>query len=95
MAAHYARPVARDEHGHSQRLPPAVLAAHDQGADRLEHFAWGVIPELAIRLGRRAGDLEADQARRATVLRGLVDAGIVDIESVRTALRDAAAAGRS
>jgi hypothetical protein len=90
VAAHYARPVGRDEHGHTQRLLPAVLAARDEAADRLEHFAWGVMPELAIRLGRRAGDLEAEVDRRAAILRGLVEGGIVDVESVRSAIRGAA-----
>ena len=78
--------MGRDEHGHTQRLPPAVLAHRDPPADRLDHFEWGVMPELAIRLGRKAGDLERDQAARAAVLRGLVDDGAVDIESVRAAI---------
>ncbi|MEO5940054.1 MAG: hypothetical protein ABIZ72_03875 [Candidatus Limnocylindrales bacterium] len=86
VAAHYARPVGRDEHGHTQRLPPAVLAARHEAEDRLDHFAWGVMPELAIRLGRKAGDLEADQGRRATILRDLASADIVDLESVRAAI---------
>jgi hypothetical protein len=82
-AAHYARPVGRDEHDHVQRLPPAVVAARDERTDRLEHFAWGVMPELAIRLGRKAGDLENDQAERATLLSRLVDEGVLDVDSVR------------
>ncbi len=88
VAAHYERPVGRDEHGHVQRLPPAVVAARDERNDRLEHFAWGIMPELAIRLGRKAGDLERDQAERAAVLRGLATAGVVDVESVRAAITD-------
>jgi hypothetical protein len=86
VAAHYARPVGRDEHGHVQRLPPAVIAARDDGSDTLEHFAWGVIPELAIRLGRKAGDLELDQAERARLLQALVDAGTTDVGAVRRAI---------
>ena len=88
VAAHYARPVGRDEHGHVQRLPPAVLAVRDERTDTLEHFAWGVMPELAVRLGRRAGDLEAEVARRADVLAGLVRAGAVDLDALRSAVRD-------
>lgn len=88
VAAHYERPVGRDEHGHVQRLPPAVVAARDERNDRLEHFAWGIMPELAIRLGRKAGDLERDQAERAAVLRGLATAGVVDVELVRAAITD-------
>jgi hypothetical protein len=85
VAAHYARPVGRDEHGHVQRLPPAVLAVRDDDGG-LEHFAWGVMPELATRLGWRAGDLEADQARRAEILRELAADGVVDVDSVRAAI---------
>ncbi len=86
VAAHYARPVGRDEHGHVQRLPPAVIAARDAGSDALEHFAWGVMPELAIRVGRKAGDLELEQAERAALLRALVGAGIKDEEAARRAI---------
>jgi hypothetical protein len=86
VAAHYARQVGRDEHGHTQRLPPAVLAARDKASDRLDHFAWGVMPELAIRLGRKAGDLERDVSERATLLARLVAEGAVDLEAVRAAI---------
>ncbi len=86
VAAHYARPVGRDEHGHVQRLPPAVIAVRDERTDRLEHFAWGVMPELAIRLGRKAGDIESDQAERAAILSGLARDGVVDVESARAAI---------
>jgi hypothetical protein len=86
VAAHYARPVGRDEHGHTQRLPPAVLAARDASSDRLDHFAWGVMPELAIRLGRKAGDLERDQAERAAILRRLAADGANDLDTVRAAI---------
>jgi hypothetical protein len=69
VAAHYLRPVARDMHGHVQRLGPAVLATWDEGAGRFEHFGWGVTPELALRTDRRAGDfeLELDNRREAFV----------------------------
>lgn len=86
VAAHYARPVGRDEHGHVQRLPPAVIAARDDGSDALEHFAWGVMPELAIRVGRKAGDLELDEAARAQLLQALVEAGTTEVEAVRRAI---------
>ncbi|HET7704425.1 MAG TPA: hypothetical protein VFK35_13585 [Candidatus Limnocylindrales bacterium] len=89
VAAHYARPVGRDEHGHTQRLPPAVLASRAEGADALDHFAWGVMPELAIRLGRRAGDLEADQAERTALLGRLAATGVFDVDDVRRAIRAA------
>jgi hypothetical protein len=82
-AAHYVRPLARDAHGHSQRLDPAVLAAWDARLERYEHFAWGVLPEIAARLGRRAGDLEADLHHRRDDLAGLAKAGVTDLGEVR------------
>jgi hypothetical protein len=83
MAAHYVRPLARDAHGHSQRLDPAVLATWDDRLGRYEHFAWGVLPEIAARLGRRAGDLEADLHHRRDDLAGLVKGGITKIDEVQ------------
>jgi hypothetical protein len=65
VAAHWVRPLARDAHGHVQRLGPAVLATWEPRTARWEHFAWGVMPELAIRLGQKAGDLEREVALRA------------------------------
>lgn len=64
-AAHYVRPVALDTHGHVQRLPPAVLATRSTSADGWDHFAWGVIPDLAGRLGVTPLELEREQANRA------------------------------
>ena len=95
VAAHYARPVGRDEHGHTQRLPPAILAHRDAAADRLDHFEWGVMPELAIRLRRKAGDLEREQAERSAILDRLASQGAIDLATVRATIashRSAAAA---
>jgi hypothetical protein len=86
VAAHYARPVGRDEHGHVQHLSPAVLAARDERTDRLEHFAWGVLPEIGIRLGRAPGELEREQELRAGILVGLVRDGVVDVPSVQAVI---------
>lgn len=83
VAAHYARPLARDAHGHQQRLGPAILATWDERTGRYEHFSWGVLPEIAARLGRKAGDLEADLHHRRDDLAGLTKAGIVSLEEVR------------
>lgn len=85
-AAHYVRPVVRDGHGHVQRLPPAVVAARDPGSGTLEHFAWGIVAELAARTGRRPLDFEREQARRAQYLGGLVTARLLDPDAVRTAI---------
>jgi hypothetical protein len=82
-AAHYVRPLARDAHGHPQRLDPAVLATWDARLGRYEHFAWGVVPEIAARLGRRAGDLEADLHHRRDDLAGLAKAGVTSLDEVR------------
>lgn len=82
-AAHYVRPLARDAHGHSQRLDPAVLATWDERLGRYEHFAWGVLPEIAARLGRRTGDLEADLHHRRDDLAGLAKAGVTKLDEVQ------------
>ena len=86
VAAHYVRPVARDAAGHVQRLGPAVLATWDLATDAFEDFAWGIVPELAERVGRRAGDFDAERSRRAEYLGGLVRAGMVTSEELRAAV---------
>jgi hypothetical protein len=75
VAAHYLRPVERDGQGHLQHRPPAVLATWDPAGEGFEHFAWGVAPELAARVGRSQADLEERQAERAAIVRTLVGAG--------------------
>jgi hypothetical protein len=80
--AHYVRPLHRDEHGHAQLLGPAVLATWDAAGGTFEHFAWGVIPEIAARLGRRAGDLESDLHHRRDDLGGLAAAGVTALDEV-------------
>jgi flagellar protein FlaI len=86
VAAHYVRPTARDEHGHTQRLGPAVLATWEPDHDRFEHFGWGIAPELALRVGRRPGDFEVEVERRRDYLAGLAEAGITDVDAVRAAI---------
>lgn len=86
-AAHYVRPTARDEHGHVQRLGPAVLATWDPATDRFEHFGWGITPELASRIGWKAGDLEVEIDRRRDLLTGLAAAAIEDVDAVTAAVR--------
>jgi energy-coupling factor transporter ATP-binding protein EcfA2 len=88
VAAHYVRPVARDQHGHLQRLGPAVLATWDPATDAFEHFGWGVTPELAMRIGRPAGDFEIEVDRRRDYLAALVRAGVTDPAAARAAIRD-------
>lgn len=86
VAAHYIRPVVRDAHGHVQRLGPAVLATWDPTLARFEHFGWGVIPELALSVGRRAGDFELEAEARRAFLDRLVADGITDVDAVRGAI---------
>ncbi len=88
VAAHYIRPVARDLHGHTQRLGPAVLATWDPATDGFEHFGWGVTPELATRIGRHAGDFEIEQDRRREYLDGLVATGVTSPDAVRDAISE-------
>ena len=87
VAAHFVRPVARDVHGHLQRLGPAVLATWDPETDSMEHFGWGVTPELARRVGLRAGDFELEVERRREHLDGLVAAGVTDPQPAIDAIR--------
>ncbi len=86
VAAHYVRPTVRDEHGHVQRLGPAVLATWDPDQDRFEHFGWGITPELALRVGRRPGDFEIEVERRRDYLAGLAAAAIAQVDAVRAAI---------
>ena len=87
VAAHYVRPVARDVHGHLQRLGPAVLATWDPETDAFEHFGWGVTPELARRVGRHAGDFEIEVDRRRELLDRLVATGVTEPQPARDAIR--------
>jgi hypothetical protein len=86
VAAHYVRPTSRDEHGHVQRLGPAVLATWDPDHDRFEHFGWGITPELALRVDRKPGDFEIEIDRRRDYLTGLAEAGIAEVDAVRAAI---------
>ncbi len=53
------------------------------------------MPELAIRLDRKAGDLEREQVERSAILARLASDGAIDLATVRAAItsyRSAAAA---
>jgi hypothetical protein len=86
QAAHLLRPPLRDGAGHVRPQGPGVLAARLEAEDRLEHFAWGVMPEIAAELGERAGDLEAEASDRAAFLWALAASGPGDREAIRNAL---------
>ena len=87
VAAHYVRPTARDEHGHVQRLGPAVLATWDADRDRFEHFGWGITP--GARAARRPQGRRLRARGRAPPR--LPDrpgrAGVVDVDDVRAGHR--------
>lgn len=82
QAAHYLRPVERDAAGHLQRRPPAILAARDHAADRLEHFHWAISGELADRLGLGVAEFESGLRRRREALAGLVATGRLESEEL-------------
>jgi hypothetical protein len=88
VAAHYVRPMSRDAQGHVQRLGPAVLATWNPSTDEFEHFGWGVVPELANRTGRRAGDFELETDARRAFLDDLATASTTAVEDVRAAIGD-------
>lgn len=87
-AAHLLRPIERDAAGHLQQRPPAVLAARDPATGELEHFAWGVMPELADRIDREQGDLERRQTARGRLLATMAADGQADPLTVRVRLED-------
>lgn len=86
VAVHLHRPPLRDGAGHVRPQGPAVLATHDPAAGRWEHFAWGVTPDLAAATGRKAGDFEAEQARRADFLAALAASEATDDGRIVAAL---------
>jgi hypothetical protein len=86
VASHYVRPALRDAGGHLRPQNPAVLSTWEVGLGSFEHFAWGVIPELAERTRQRPGDFEVEHGRRREFLTGLAAAGLVASSDVRTAL---------
>lgn len=85
VAAHYLRPIERDGQGHIQRRPPAVLATWDAAADGFDHFAWGVMGELADRVDRSQASFEELQASRAAAIAALA-AGSPDAPSLEAVL---------
>jgi hypothetical protein len=87
VAAHLLRPPLRDGAGHVRPQGPGVLAVRLEAEDRLEHFAWGVVPEIAAELGRKGGDVEAELGDRAEMLDTLAASAVQDPDAVALALR--------
>lgn len=86
VAAHYVRPPERDAGGHVQRRPPAVLAAFDEREDGFDHFAWGVLPELAERSGLSNVDFDRRLAARRELIDRLVGTGALSAAELRAAV---------
>lgn len=84
--AHYVRPLELDGHGHVQRRPPAVLASWDPAAGRFDDYAWGILSELAARVGVEPRAFSTERLRRAAYLAGLAAAGVTSPDDVRQAL---------
>lgn len=82
VRAHYVRPIERDQAGHVQRRPPALLSAADENG-MLDHFFWAINDELATRTDMGSADFEREHARRAVVLRDLVSAHVFDDDALR------------
>jgi hypothetical protein len=87
VAAHLQRPPLRDAGGHVRSQGPAVLATWDAAEGGWEHFAWGVIPELADATRRRAGDFEIEHGRRREFLEQLVASPLAEPGELAQAMR--------
>lgn len=85
-AAHFQRPPLRDAGGHVRPQGPGVLATWDPGLGAWEHFAWGIVPELADAAGRRPGDFEIEQGRRREFLAALAVSDLDDDARLAAAL---------
>jgi hypothetical protein len=94
VAAHFQRPPLRDAGGHVRPQGPAVLATWDAGVGAWEHFAWGIVPELADATQRKAGDFEIEQGRRREYLEALVASPLRAPDEVARALRGYALGSR-
>ncbi len=95
VAAHYLRPPAVGPLGRVERRGPAVLATFDVGRGAWDHFAWGIVPELAERLGVRPSDLEAAVAVRRETIEALVAHGLRGAAPFRAAANLAIPAPRA
>jgi hypothetical protein len=87
IAAHLVRPVMRDQGGHVQRPGPAVLATWHRSEDRFDHFAWGVVSELAERVGLTPQVFADEQGGRRAHLDDLIARGVTGVDDVRRSIR--------
>lgn len=91
-SAHYVRPIERDGAGHIQRRPPALLAAWNDEAGRLDHFDWGIVDELATRARMDTLDFERLHRRRRQLLDDLAAARVFDRRQLNSQIERAAMA---
>jgi hypothetical protein len=85
VAAHYLRPPAVGPLGRVERRSPAVLATFDGDRGAWDHFGWGIVPELAERVGLRPGDLETAVAVRRETIEALLAHGLRGADPFRAA----------
>ena len=95
VAAHYLRPPAVGPLGRVERRSPAVLATFDGDRGAWDHFGWGIVPELAERVGLRPADLEAAVAVRRETIEALLAHGLRGADPFRAAANLALPAPRS
>lgn len=85
VAAHYLRPPAAGPSGRVERRGPAVLATWDPAVGAWDHFAWGIVPEVAERAGVRPADVEAAMSLRSETIAALVAHGLRGADAFRAA----------
>ena len=95
VAAHYLRPPTVGPLGRVEHRPPAVLATWDAGRGGWDHFGWGVVPELADRVGVHPAELEAAVAIRRETIEALVAHRLRGPAPFRAAANLALAIGRA
>ena len=95
MAAHYLRPPAVGPLGRVERRGPAVLATFDAASRAWDHFGWGIVPELADRVGVSPADLEAAVAVRRETIEALIAHGLRGTAPFRAAANLALPAPRA
>ena len=86
-AAHYVRPTARDEHGHTQRLGPAVLATWDPATDHSSTSAGASRPSSPGASTARPATSRSRSIGAATTSMALPAPASSSVDAVRTAIR--------
>lgn len=76
VAAHYLRVPTVGPLGRIERRGPAVLATWDAARGTWDDFAWGIVPELAERIGTRPADLSAAISVRSETIEALLSHGL-------------------